>query len=195
MTERRKVCDKQTLRNMRVIQYIGGLILTGVVSLGANQYYIQKDISEFKVGVNQSVEAIATNLVVHEGTMTRSMLEMQNAVSLLTQAHTTHLETWNKYLASIPPGFYTKQRYGASDAEQHRREDELERERLRQEIELRDKEMERRLSSLETNYHAHNAESARWKDMIKDMARSIETLKEVIWKLTGSLERDVSTNG
>ena len=195
MTERRRVCDKQTLRNMRVIQFIGGFILTGVVGLGTNQYYMHKDISDFKVGVNQSVEAVATNLMLHESAMTRSMLEMQNAMALLTQAHTTHLETWNAYISSIPPGFYTKQRYGADDAEQHRREDELERDRLRQEIEVRDREMERRLSVLETNTSAHNAESARWKDMIKDMARSIESLKEVIWKLTGSLERDTNSNG
>ena len=73
--------------------------------------------------------------------------------------------------AKIPDGFFTKDRYGADDAEKHRQDDE----RKRHELELR-------ITYLEKLSAGHLQEAEIWKTMIKELAASIRQLEKIMWR-------------
>lgn len=80
--------------------------------------------------------------------------------------------------ASIPPGFFTKDRYGVQDAIVDRKLNESERDVL-----------EQRIQTLERLSTAHYKEAEVWKQTIRDTVESLKSLERLMW------ERDRERNG
>lgn len=75
---------------------------------------------------------------------------------------------------NIPDGFFSKERYGVSDAIKDRQFDEAQREVL-----------ESRINSLEQNSIAHYREAELWRQTIRDAVTSIHALEKMMWRKSG----------
>ena len=84
----------------------------------------------------------------------------------------SHILEYADLATKIPDGFFTKSRYGVSDAKADREYNELKREALDQ-----------RLHTLETLSATHISESEIYKQMIRDTTINVKEMQRILWKL------------
>lgn len=83
-----------------------------------------------------------------------------------------HILEYANLATKIPDGFFSKERYGTSDADADRNFNRAQREILSQ-----------RITTLERLSATHISEAEIYKKMIQDTAESLRRLERIIWKI------------
>jgi isochorismate synthase EntC len=105
------------------------------------------------------------------GWMSLQTFEQGKSQAAYKEKLDNHILEYAELATKIPDGFFSKKRYGESDA-RHDREINTEARRA----------LDSRIQALERLSSAHIQEAEVWKQTIRDAVTSIHTLEKIVWR-------------